>query len=219
MSQVFGPGANTVARLALYALVSMPALSLGFLIFFQWTDYATGEDRIVDQPVQFSHRHHTLEVGIDCRYCHTSVTESESAGLPPTQTCMTCHSRLWSQEEMLKPVRISWATGERLRWNRVHDLPDYVYFNHSTHVTNGVACTECHGQVGDMRLISQQAPLTMGWCLECHRDPGPRLSPPEQIFEPLPPRRDPVDAAKIHALLAGYEIDAESLTDCTTCHR
>ncbi|SFE01880.1 cytochrome c3 family protein [Roseivivax sediminis] len=219
MSQIFGRGANTAARIALPSLVIVPVLILATLIFFRWTDYVTGEDRIVDQPVAFSHRHHTSEVGIDCRYCHTSVTEEASAGLPPTKTCMTCHSRLWSEEEMLQPIRTSWVTGERLRWNRVHDLPDHVYFNHSTHVTNGVACTQCHGPVGDMRLIGQEAPLTMGWCLDCHRDPGPNLSPPEEIFAPMPTRRAKIDAAAIHALLRDYDIEAGNLTDCTTCHR
>ena len=132
---------------------------------------------------------------------------------------MTCHSRLYAQEEMLQPVRISWTEGTRLDWNRVHDLADHVYFNHSTHVTNGVACTTCHGAVGDMRLIGQAEPLTMGWCLECHRDPGPKLSPPERVFAPLPPREARIDAEAIHALLTRYDIDTSTLTDCTTCHR
>ncbi|ETX29035.1 cytochrome c3 family protein [Roseivivax isoporae] len=219
MSQIFGPRANTVARLALPALVLVPVAILSLVIFLQWTDNATGENRIVSQPVPFSHRHHTAEVGIDCRYCHTTVTESASAGLPPTKTCMTCHSRLYAQEEMLQPVRISWTEGTRLDWNRVHDLADHVYFNHSTHVTNGVACTTCHGAVGDMRLIGQAEPLTMGWCLECHRDPGPKLSPPERVFAPLPPREARIDAGAIHALLTRYDIDTSTLTDCTTCHR
>lgn len=215
---IFRPAANTLARLVLPGLVIGPALILATLILLNWTDYVTGENRFVRQPVPFSHRHHTAEIGIDCRYCHTGVERSYAAGLPPTKTCMTCHSQLYDAQEMLAPIRASWVGGTRLDWNRVHDLADYAYFNHSTHVTNGIACTECHGAVGEMRLIRQVAPLSMGWCLECHRDPAPNLHEPEALFDPFP-RDTPPETGEIRALLAHYQIETEDLTDCTTCHR
>ena len=144
---------------------------------------------------------------------------SAKAGIPPTTTCMTCHSQLWTNAPMLAPVRESLATGVRLKWEPVNNLPDYVYFNHSVHVTNGVACTTCHGAVGEMRLMRQDAPLTMQWCLDCHRNPAPNLQPQAQIYDPFPPTHamsaalDPAHLAEI------YDIHADHLTNCSTCHR
>ncbi|MRX49925.1 cytochrome C [Paracoccus sp. S-4012] len=186
MAQIFRPSANTVVRLALLALALLPLAGVGLAMGVVRSEYLTGRDRTPTQPVPFSHAHHTAEVGIDCRYCHTAVEVSARAGIPPTATCMTCHSQLWTDAEMLEPVRRSFATGERLRWTPVNRLPGYVYFDHSIHVAKGVACTTCHGGVGAMRLTRQHAPLTMGWCLDCHRNPGPRLS--RRSRPPVPPR-------------------------------
>ena len=218
MVQIFRARANTLARLGLASIILVPAAALGISMVLARSDYATGRGVTVEQPVPFSHRHHTAEIGIDCRYCHTGVETSASAGMPATSTCMTCHSQLWSEAEMLAPVRESFALGGRLSWNPVNDLPDYVYFDHSIHVTKGVACTTCHGAVGDMRLMRQDAPLTMGWCLDCHRDPGRNLSPPAAVYSPFPEGEDKT-VAEVHALLARYRISTENLTDCSICHR
>lgn len=209
-------------RLALAAAIVLPLAGIGLAMAAVRSEYATGQNRIPVQPVPFSHAHHAAEIGIDCRYCHTGVETSARAGIPPTSTCMTCHSQLWTTAGMLKPVRESYATGRRMAWAPVNQLPDYAYFDHSIHVAKGVACTTCHGAVGAMKLMRQDAPLTMGWCLECHRDPGPRLSPPQQVFAafpaPLQSENKP-DTAPVHELLARYGVSTQGLTDCSVCHR
>lgn len=215
---VFRPSANTVARLVLIGLLVVPLAFVGLGYALERSDYVTGQNETVEQPIPFSHAHHSGEIGIDCRYCHTGVEVSAKAGLPPTTTCMSCHSQLWTQADMLAPVRESLATGVRLHWKPVNDLPDYVYFNHSVHVTNGIACTDCHGSVGEMRLMRQAAPLTMDWCLDCHRDPVPHLQPPEMITYPYRTvsRMSEIDQAPLAEF---YDIHSEGLTDCSTCHR
>lgn len=221
MSQIFRSSADTVLRLGLAALIFVPLAGVALTMILVRSGYATGQDRIPEQPVPFSHAHHAAEIGIDCRYCHAGVETSAFAGIPPTSTCMTCHSQLWTEAEMLAPVRESYATGERLNWNRVNELPDYVYFDHSIHVAKGVACTTCHGAVGNMKLTRQEAPLTMGWCLDCHRDPVPNLSPPSAIFSPFPEEKSVAGSAAedIHAFLSDRDVSAEGLTDCSVCHR
>lgn len=216
MVQIFPRSADTGVRIGLWALVCAPLIGVGLAMILVRSGYATGQDRTTLQPVPFSHAHHTAEIGIDCRYCHTGVETSAEAGLPPTSTCMSCHSQLWTGAEMLAPVRRSFARGERMRWNRVNDLPDYVYFDHSIHVTKGVACTTCHGPVGEMKLIRQEAPLSMGWCLDCHRTPGRNLSPRDDLFAPVAADKS---AAEIQSLLDRYHVSAEGLTDCSVCHR
>ncbi|EKE44612.1 chaperone protein HtpG [Oceaniovalibus guishaninsula JLT2003] len=218
MAQPFGSGANTVTRLVLLALIVVPLSAAALGMTLARSDYVTGQDRTVEQPIPFSHAHHTAEIGIDCRYCHTSVEVSAKAGIPPTTTCMTCHSQLWTNSEMLAPVRESLVTGVRLKWRPVNDLPDYVYFNHSVHVTNGVGCTTCHGPVGEMKLMRQDAPLTMEWCLSCHRDVGPNLRRPEDIYLPFPPRPQ-ASRAETQRLLDYYDIHDGNLAECSTCHR
>lgn len=176
-----------------------------------WTD---------DQPVPFSHRHHAGELGLDCRYCHSSVETSAMAGLPPTQTCMTCHSQIWTGAEALAKVRESFVTGQPIRWRRVAQLPDYVYFNHAVHVTNGVACVECHGRVDQMPLTWRAKPFQMQFCVSCHEDPVPRLRPPEMAT-----RMDwsAVDAGLLEQyrseIAAHRSFDLERLRNCETCHR
>ena len=214
--QIFGPAANTLAGIGLVAVVAAPIVIVSTLTVFARSDYVTGQNRTPQQPVPFSHSHHAAELGIDCRYCHTGVETSEKAGIPPTATCMTCHSQIWNHADMLAPVRDSYATGARLQWVQVNKLPDYVYFAHAVHVANGVACTTCHGPVGEMRLIRQHAPLTMGWCIECHRNPEPNLSPSAAIFSPFPTAIK-ASAEEISAYLGHNE--AKNLTDCSVCHR
>jgi hypothetical protein len=214
--QIFGPAANSLLRIAMVGVVAVPLVAASALIVLARSEYVTGANRAPQQPVPFSHSHHAAEIGIDCRYCHTGVETSATAGIPPTSTCMTCHSEIWTNAAMLAPVRESFAQGTRLRWTQVNELPDYVYFDHSAHVANGVACTTCHGPVGEMRLIRQEAPLTMGWCLSCHRDPRPNLSPPTMIFSPFPSDTR-ASAEEISAWLGHSE--ALHLTDCSVCHR
>jgi hypothetical protein len=167
-------------------------------------------------PVQFDHRHHVGDDGIDCRYCHSTVEVSASAGIPSTSLCMNCHSQIWNKSPKLEPLREAWFTGGAIRWNRVHNLPDFVYFNHSAHVTKGVGCATCHGRVDQMALIEQVAPLTMSWCLECHRDPAPRLRPREQITSPS--WKPEGDAEELGRALA-TQYDVHTRVNCTTCHR
>jgi hypothetical protein len=218
MAQVFKPRANTIA---LAILVSVPiVVILVFAVNYQLhaSPYVTLMGLHVDQPVPFSHKHHVGDLGLDCRYCHTGVENAAFAGLPPTRTCMTCHSQLFTSAAMLAPVRQSLATGTPIAWNRVYRLPDYVYFDHSVHVRNGIGCSTCHGDMSKQPLTEKKAPLTMGWCLECHRDPGPHLRPASGVFDPHTPdpHNDPQNAV---ALLRHYVIETGNMTDCSTCHR
>ena len=168
------------------------------------------------QPVPFSHALHAGELGLDCRYCHTTVEVAARAAVPPTETCMNCHLRIRTQSELLKPVFDSWATGEPVHWKRVHDLPDYVYFDLSAHVTRGVGCGTCHGRIDTMERVRQEQPLSMGWCLDCHRNPAPNLRPPELVtaMDWVPDR----PAAEIGAEIQKQR-NLKPSTDCSTCHR
>ena len=216
MAQIFRKSGDTFLRLGLAALIGIPLIAAMLGMVLVRSEYVTGQDRTPTQPVPFSHAHHTAEIGIDCRYCHIGVETSARAGIPPTSTCMTCHSQLWTEADMLAPVRETYVSGARLEWAPVNTLPDYVYFDHSIHVAKGVACTTCHGPVGDMKLMRQHAPLTMGWCLDCHRAPGPNLSPRDALFSPIPAETATADIA---ALLAEYHVGDSGLTDCSVCHR
>ena len=216
--QIFRPGANSLARVVLAALLIVPVLAVGIAFKINLSPYVTSQDVVVNQPVPFSHEHHVARAGIDCRYCHTSVEKARFAGIPPTETCMTCHSQIWTNAEMLAPVRRSLAEDKPLHWNRVNNLPDYVYFDHSVHVMNGVGCSTCHGNVAQMPLMRQAAPLTMSWCLDCHRDPTPWLRTREAVLDQSwkPPDNQDIEGRK---LLAKYHIDLSHLTDCSRCHR
>ena len=216
MPQLFSPAADTIARTVLVALVLAPAVAFAAMWGWERSDYLTGRHLTVEQPVPFSHQHHVGELGIDCRYCHASVENSRFAGMPSSHVCMSCHSQIWTNAAMLAPVRESLATGRPLRWNRVNNLPDYVYFDHSVHVKNGVPCEACHGRVHEMPLMRQAAPLTMGWCVSCHKDPNPRLVSPERVFDTrLGEPDDPLDAARKYVRHA----HTRGLTDCSVCHR
>jgi len=168
------------------------------------------------QPVPYSHKRHAGELGIDCRYCHTNVENGAKAGIPPTQTCMNCHKQIWSDSPTLEPVRASFRTDTSIPWIKVHDLPDFVYFNHSIHVAKGVACTTCHGPVDKMPLMYQGQPLTMSWCLDCHRDPVKNLRPREEVTNVF--WQPPADLAAQQAIWAKAR-NVQSKTSCSTCHR
>jgi len=216
VTQVFGPSANTVSRLTLLgAAVALVGLS-GIGLVAVRSSYATGQGLAVDQPVPFSHKHHVGDDGIDCRYCHTSVEHSSFAGLPPTQTCMNCHSQIWSQSPVLEPVRQSFQSGQPMEWNRVHVLGDFVYFDHSIHVQKGIGCTTCHGQVDQMPLTWKAESLQMSWCLECHRNPERYVRPREEVFS-MDWRPPPNQQDLGLQLVRQYQI--ESKTSCSTCHR
>jgi len=218
MPQIFRHYADSVARATLVTLLIGPFAAIGIAYWTMRSNYITDQTITLGQPVPFSHAHHVGGLGLDCRYCHSAVEKSAIAAIPPTHTCMTCHSQLYTQTEMLAPVRASLAENKPIRWNKVNKLPDYVYFDHSIHIAKGVGCTTCHGPVDRMPLMRQAAPLTMGWCLDCHRDPAPNLRPMSAIFDPeWAPPDDQLVQGK--ALLAQYRIDNSRLTDCSVCHR
>jgi hypothetical protein len=181
------------------------------------TSYTTAIGFTPPQPVPFSHQHHVGGLGIDCRYCHTSVEISSNAGMPATQICMTCHSQIWTNASVLQPVRQSLAQQVPLRWNRVYALPDYVYFDHSIHVAKGVGCSECHGDVADMPLTKKVTSLYMSWCLDCHRNPAPHLRPRDAVFDTDWHRT--ADTPSGEQLMTLYRIHPARLSDCSVCHR
>ncbi|MGH2541422.1 MAG: cytochrome c3 family protein [Ardenticatenaceae bacterium] len=216
MPQIFHRSTNTISRVTIFGAVFIVAglMGIGYTVYRSPVITAVGEVR--PQPVQFSHEHHVFDDGIDCRYCHTSVEESAFAGFPPTQTCMNCHSQIWTDSPALAPVIESWETGAPIEWRRVHDMPDFVYFNHSIHVQNGFGCETCHGRVDQMPLMMKTEPMTMQWCLDCHREPAQYVRPLEEVFtmgyEP------PVDQSVLGRQLV-EEYGIESKTDCWICHR
>lgn len=219
MSQLFHPNSNIYARLSILAAGVFAAVLVGAVSLLHRSGYNTNQGVHVEQPIQFSHAHHVGGMGLDCRYCHTSVEESAFANIPPTKTCMNCHSQVWTGAPILEPVRASFRDNTPIRWQRVHDLPDFVYFNHSIHVKQGVGCATCHGPVDKMPLIYQEANLTMSWCMNCHRDPSKYLRPRDQVFNMnwVPPADNP-NLGK--DLVKQYHIGSvEQLTSCSTCHR
>jgi hypothetical protein len=216
--QIFRPGANTVATLLLALLGVVPVLAIGLGYQIAGSPYVTGQNVTRNQPVPFSHEHHVGGLGLDCRYCHTSVEKARFAGLPPTETCMTCHSQLWTNAEMLAPVRTSLTENKPIHWQHVNKLPDYVYFDHSIHIAKGVGCTTCHGDVAHMPLMRQAAPLTMQWCLDCHRDPAPALRALADVFA-TDWRRPKDQDERGERLVAERHIDVDRLADCSVCHR
>jgi hypothetical protein len=216
MRPLFPPWSDTLFRLCLglaaAAIVAIPT----FLILSARTPYVTNQYNPVEQPIAFDHRHHVRDDGIDCLYCHYEAARSKYAGAPPTSVCMNCHSQVWQEAERLAPVRASWFDDRPLRWNRVHRLPEFVYFDHSAHVSHGVGCVECHGRVDLMGEVYAVMPLTMSWCLDCHRDPDPHLRPQSAITDmewtPSRPLRE-----------IGAEVRRDSSVsppvNCSGCHR
>jgi len=197
---------------------------LGGVVFYVYTQvarssYLTGQYLEKQQPVQFSHKHHVGDDGIDCRYCHTTVETTATAGMPPTQTCMNCHSQLFSDQPYLEPVRASFRENKPIEWERVHDLPEFVYFNHSIHVAKGVGCSTCHGRVDQMPAVYQDNTLQMEWCIACHRAPENKIRPKSRVFD-MDWQDDDINAAEREQLKRDYRIrDREMLTSCSTCHR
>lgn len=214
--RLFSPHADALARVLICFLLAGPILVWGLAHALSGSPYATGQGRVLHQPVPFSHEHHVGEMGLDCRFCHATVETSRYAGAPALHVCMTCHSQLFTEARVLAPVRRAAASADAIEWARVHRLPDYVYFDHSVHVANGVGCAECHGNMSEMPLTRQQAPLTMQWCLDCHRNPGPHLRDQASITDP---RSVDTDQALIVEYLRAYEVHPEHLTECSTCHR
>ncbi|MEO8495584.1 MAG: cytochrome c3 family protein [Planctomycetota bacterium] len=229
MSQLFSKAADTILRTALVGAVGLAGVVGSVMFAVARSPYVTDQNVTVEQPVPFSHQHHVGDIGIDCRYCHQTVETSARAGVPSTQVCMNCHRDLWNQSDMLAPVRDSFRDNRPLLWNRVHDLPDYVYFNHSIHIHQGIGCYSCHGDVSEMPLLRRDQPLTMQWCLDCHRNPEKHVRPRDLVFVTKPldelAARDEVAAAsptvsveKLREHLA-EEFELESKTNCYTCHR
>ncbi len=216
MSALFGPRANTVARVSLAVLGVTVVGGVGATIAYPYTPYFTRQFDAVVQPVQFDHRHHVVDDAIDCRYCHTTVDKGPSAGIPSTELCLGCHAQVWNRSPKLEPVRESYFTGRPIPWIRVHQLPDFVYFDHSAHVNKGIGCVSCHGRVDQMASVEQWAPLNMAWCLDCHRNPAPHVRPLDQVTSATwQPRGDRDGLAR--ELMKKY--DVKPRTSCTTCHR
>ncbi len=219
MAQTFHRSTNTLARVSIFGAIFIAGAAVWLAATVYRSAYFTDVGEAREQPVMFSHKHHVNGLGIDCRYCHGSVEVSAYAGIPPTETCMSCHSLVWSDAEMLAPVRQSYSSGESLRWNRVHDLPDFVYFDHSIHVSKGVGCTTCHGQIDQMPLVWKANSLYMEWCLECHREPARYVRPVERVFDVnWRPPADQLERGR--ELVQQYGIaDTINLTNCSICHR
>jgi hypothetical protein len=218
MAQIFHPSTNTLSKVTIFGALFLIA-GLGWLFAeLNRSSYATGANVVRSQPIPFSHKHHVSGLGIDCRYCHTSVEQSAFAGIPATAICMNCHSQIWTNSAMLEPVRESYRTGRPIHWTRVHHLAEFAYFNHSIHVNKGVGCSTCHGQVEQMPLTRQTSSLLMEWCLECHRNPEKFVRPREEVFNMAwTPPGDQITLGR--QLVRQYNIRTEQLTNCSVCHR
>ena len=221
MAQIFDRSSNALARMSL-VLSGLIIIALGVTLDqLQRSPWVTRQGQRPDQPVPFSHKHHVQGVGLDCRYCHTSVEESAFAGLPSTKTCMTCHSQVWKDSPALEPVRASYRSDQSIAWTRVHDLPDFAYFNHSIHVNKGIGCESCHGRVDHMPLMWRENSLNMEWCLACHRHPEQFVRPRDKVFAMgfTPESADPPTTQEELAARLIPEYHVKSFTNCSTCHR
>jgi hypothetical protein len=222
MPQIFHHSTNALAKITIYGAVFIIVAALWVAVELNRSSWNTGQWVERQQPVQFSHKHHVGDDGIDCRYCHTSVETSATAGMPSTATCMGCHKQIWAESPYLEPVRASFRDNKPIGWIRVHDLPDYAYFNHAIHVKKGVGCSTCHGRVDDMPIIYQSATLQMEWCLECHRKPERFIRPVKEIFnmEWGPENKTEDELAKALLLKSEYKIQGRQILEsCSTCHR
>lgn len=238
MAQLFHPSSNTLSRISVWGAPFVVVGAGLFLSVFYRSGWVTGQGEVVEQPVPFSHFHHSGQLGIDCRYCHTSVEQSGFAGIPPTKTCMNCHQQMWANAKLLEPVRESYRDDDSIKWRRVHNLPDYVYFNHSIHVAKGVGCASCHGRLDEMHLVFQSKTLLMEWCLNCHRAPENHLRPQSEVYSMVWKAADGWKDPDVHDpnlpggstmntqpkigsyLKEKYHVrDASVLTSCSTCHR
>jgi Cytochrome c7 and related cytochrome c len=216
MAQIFHRSTNTISRVSVFGGIGIIGVLVTTLAAINRSSYVTEVGVARSQPVQFSHKHHVSDDGIDCRYCHTSVEKSSFAGIPSTKICMNCHTQIWAESPILAPVRESFRTGKSLEWTRVNNLPGFVYFDHSIHVHKGVGCATCHGRVDQMPLMWREHTLYMEWCLECHRNPERFVRPREQVFSmDWQPPSDQIALGQ--KLVQQYKI--ESVTSCSVCHR
>jgi hypothetical protein len=219
MPQVFHRSTNAISRLTIFGSIFVLAI-----VTLAWAGvirgpYMTDQDVVRDQPVPFSHQHHVSGLGIDCRYCHTSVEKGAFAGIPATQICMNCHKQVWADSMTLEPVRASFRENRPIKWVRVNNVPDFVYFDHSIHIHKGVGCETCHGRVDRMPLTWQAESLHMEWCLNCHRSPEKYLRPREEVF--TMGWQPPIPQEELgRQLVLSYKIDPpRKLTNCSICHR
>ncbi|OWK36191.1 cytochrome c3 family protein [Fimbriiglobus ruber] len=229
MPQVFPKSMNIVARLCVLGLPLLAASGAVGAAAFYRSDYTTGAREVVEQPVPFSHKHHVAQLGIDCKYCHTAFETSASAGFPPTQTCMNCHQQMWQAADLLAPVRDGYQKNVPITWTKIHNVPDYTYFNHSIHVAKGVGCASCHGAIDDMNLVFQSKTLLMEWCLDCHRAPEKHLRPQEEVTNMAWKASDKINPATgkpYDQLTLGKELkeahmvrNPDVITNCSICHR
>ena len=227
MPQIFHRAFNTLSLVSIYGAVVFLGLLGWAIAVLARSPYATNVGVTREQPVPFSHAHHVNELGIDCRYCHQTAEEGHFAGIPPTKTCMNCHSQVWVGADMLAPVRESWKSGKPIAWNRVHRLGEFCYFNHSVHVKKGIGCVSCHGRVDNLHLMRQENTLLMEWCLECHRAPEKHVRPRDQVYNMAFKPQDAInpdtgvafkDQTELGAFyMKKYEI--RSKDSCNTCHR
>lgn len=219
MAQIFPRSSNFIARLSLLVVIVGASVGLTAVLGIARAPYMTRQNVTREQPIQFSHKHHVGDDGLDCRYCHTGVETSAVAGIPPTKTCMNCHSVLFNNASYLEPVRESYRTDKSIEWVKVHRLADFAYFNHSIHVNKGIGCSSCHGQVNQMPLVFQAQTLLMSFCIDCHRNPEQNLRPKEQVYN-MDWKAPANQAALGKQLRAEYHIrSTEELTSCSTCHR
>jgi hypothetical protein len=219
MAQIFRRSANAISRLTIFGSIFVLGAVAWAWATVDWSPYVTDEKIPQEQPVPFSHQHHVAGLGIDCRYCHTTVELGPFAGIPPTATCMNCHKQIWNTSSMLEPVRSSLSDNRPIHWNRVNALPDFVYFDHSIHVNKGVGCETCHGRIDEMPLTWKEEDLHMSWCLNCHRNPEKYVRPRDQVFTmgwtpPIPQEQLGPQLVKEYKIAPSFR-----LTNCSTCHR
>ncbi len=219
MPQIFHRSFNTISKVSIASVVILLIGLTGATYVVGWSPYVTQEQIARVQPVPFSHQHHVGQLGIDCRYCHTSVETSAFAGMPPTKTCMNCHQEIWFGSSMLEPVRESYRKDQSIAWERIHNLPQFVYFNHSIHIHKGVGCVSCHGRVDQMPLTYQEHSLLMGWCLDCHRDPKKHLRPASAVFSMTWSASAEPSELGDRLMKENHIRGVEQLTSCSTCHR
>ena len=218
MAQIFHPSSNTIAKVIIFGAVFFVGAAVWVTAAIYRSPYVTEQGVPRTQAVPFSHEHHVSGLGIDCRYCHNSVETSTFAGMPATKTCITCHSQIWNNSQMLAPVRESWRDNTPLAWTRVHDLPKFVYFRHDIHIQKGVGCATCHGQVDQMPLMWKDQSLLMEWCLECHRAPEQFVRPRDEVFNMQ--WKAPANQLEIgRKLVEDYKINVAQLANCSICHR
>jgi hypothetical protein len=216
MAQIFDRSSNALARMSL-VLTGLIVIALGVTLDqLQRSPWVTRQGQRADQPIPFSHKHHVQGLGLQCQYCHVTVEKSSYAGIPPTKTCINCHAQIWTNAQLLEPVRQSWATGKSITWTRVHDLPDFAYFNHEIHVNKGMGCASCHGRVDQMPLMYAQNTLQMEWCLDCHRNPAKNIRPTSEIYNMA--WEKPAESRPVWCSVKDGKSDAPTaqLVSCTT---